>query len=153
MKVSTPIERLGTSTLRMRLGAALQKHRVRRNMTQAQLAEFADLSLKHVGDIERGEANTSLEVLERLAAAVGWDPMDAFEGLNEPLSEGVRMLLLDELTQVNDRLRNMTKWLHALDPALQANVPKRSAETAKPEPEQRLLKGSGRPARKSRRQI
>ena len=43
----------------------------------------------------------------------------ALEGLREPLSEGVRLLLLDEVQQILDRLRNMTKWLQALDPALQ----------------------------------
>jgi DNA-binding XRE family transcriptional regulator len=87
MTVTTSTERLGVSILRIRLGGALQRHRLQRGLTQAQLAEFADLSLKYVGEIERGEANTTLEVLERLAAAVGWSPMDALEGLREPLSE------------------------------------------------------------------
>jgi hypothetical protein len=58
-------------------------------------------------------------VLERLAAAVVGNPMDALEGLREPLSEGVRMLLLDEVQEVLDRLRNMTKW--PLAPALQCH--------------------------------
>jgi transcriptional regulator with XRE-family HTH domain len=119
MTAATATERLGISILRTRLGAAPQKHRLQRGLTQAELAEFADLSLKYVGEIERGEANTTIEVLERLAAAVGWNPMDALEGLREPLSEGVRMLLIDEVQQILDRLKNMTKWLQALDPALQ----------------------------------
>ena len=127
MTATTATERLGISILRIRLGAALQKHRLQRGLTQAELAEFADLSLKYVGEIERGEANTTLEVLERLAAAVGWNPMDALEGLREPLSEGVRMLLLDEVQQILDRLRNMTKWLQALDPALQPKAPRTGA--------------------------
>jgi DNA-binding XRE family transcriptional regulator len=76
MRALTAEERLGIIILRIRLGAALQKHRLQRGLTQAELAEFADLSLKHVGEIERGEANTTLEVLERLAAAVGWNLMD-----------------------------------------------------------------------------
>jgi transcriptional regulator with XRE-family HTH domain len=122
MTAQTAKERLGVSILRIRLGAALQKHRLARGLTQAELAEFADLSLKYVGAVERGTANTTIEVLERLAAAVGWDPMDALEGLREPLSEGVRMLLLDEVQQIFDRLRNMTKWLQALDPALQTKT-------------------------------
>lgn len=149
MSVATTTSVLGISILRMRLGAALQKHRLQRNLTQAELAEFADLSLKYVGEIERGEANTTLEVLERLAAAVGWNPMDALEGLREPLSEGVRMLLLDEVQQILDRLRNMTKWLQALDPALQAPRPGRRSS---PPLDQKHLKG-GRPSRKSRRRL
>jgi transcriptional regulator with XRE-family HTH domain len=136
--VLTSKERLGINILRIRLGAALQKHRLQRGLTQAELAEFADLSLKYVGEIERGTANTTLEVLERLAAAVGWDPMDALEGLREPLSEGVRMLLLDEVRQILERLRNMTRWLQALDPALHPTVrspaPERSGEAPRGRP-------------------
>jgi len=145
MTVTTATERLGVSILRIRLGAALQKHRVQRGLTQAELAEFADLSLKYVGEIERGEANTTLEVLERLAAAVQWNPMDALEGIREPLSEGVRMLLLDEVHQILDRLRNMTRWLQALDPALQIKAARAAAE------DQRLLTRT-RKSRKLRRQ-
>lgn len=117
MTTSTNV--LGVSILKIRLGAALQRHRLNRSLTQGQLAELAHLSLKYVGEIERGEANTTLDVIERLAAAVGWNPMEALEGMTEPLSEGVRMLLLDEIHQMLERLRNMAKWLHALDPALQ----------------------------------
>lgn len=137
-------ERLGLSILRVRLGAALQKNRLQRGLTQAQLAEFADLSLKYVGEIERGEANTTLEVLERLASAVGWNPMDALEGLREPLSEGVRLLLLDEIQKIRDVLRNMSKWLQALDPALnqtpRAAAPK-TATPKSPRPSSRRKKG------------
>jgi transcriptional regulator with XRE-family HTH domain len=143
---ATATERLGISILRIRLGTALQKHRLQRGLTQAELAEFADLSLKYVGEIERGEANTTLEVLERLAAAVEWNPMDALEGLREPLSEGVRMLLLDEVQQILERLRNMTKWLQALDPALHARAPR-------PQEDEHQRLRVGRPSRKKRRQI
>ena len=144
MRAATATERLGISILRIRLGAALQKHRLQRGLTQAELAEFADLSLKYVGEIERGEANTTLEKLERLAAAVGWNPMDALEGLREPLSEGVRMLLLDEVQQILERLKNMTKWLQALDPAL--NPPTRALAPERHEREARR----GRPSRSNR---
>jgi transcriptional regulator with XRE-family HTH domain len=149
--VATAAQRLGINILRVRLGAALQKHRLQRNLTQAQLAEFADLSLKYVGEIERGEANTTLEVLERLAAAVGWDPMEALEGLREPLSEGVRMLLLDEVQQILDRLRNMTRWLQALDPALQPPASRPGAMPPAPKEEHRRLKGA-RPSRRTRKE-
>jgi transcriptional regulator with XRE-family HTH domain len=157
--IATATERLGISVLRIRLGTALQKHRLQRGLTQAELAEYADLSLKYVGEIERGEANTTLEVLERLAAAVGWDPMEALEGMREPLSEGVRLLLLDEVQQILDRLRNMTRWLQALDPALQGRPPKPlrpgAASGGVPpvlDDEHRPLRGA-RPARKTRRTL
>jgi hypothetical protein len=100
--------------------------------------------LKYVGEIERGEANFTIDKLERLAAAVGWNPLDALEGIHEPLSEGVRMLLLDDVEKMLTELRNMKKWLQALDPALQprprATAPERS------EREERR----GRPSRSDR---
>jgi transcriptional regulator with XRE-family HTH domain len=144
--VLTSTERLGVNILRTRLGAALQKHRLARGLTQAELAEFADLSLKYVGEIERGEANTTLEVLERLAAAVGWNPMDALDGLREPLSEGVRVLLLDEMQRFLDSGRNMTKWLQALDPALHPKPPRAVAPERSEREERR-----GRPSRTGRK--
>ena len=147
---ATTEQRLGVSVLRIRLGAALQKQRLNRGLTQAQLAEFADLSLKYVGEIERGEANTSLEVLERLSIAVGWDPVEDLESIREPLSEGVRMLLLDEVTQMVDRLRTMIRWLQALDPAFYIKAPKQSTEkSAEAQAQHGRLKGA-RP-RRSRR--
>jgi transcriptional regulator with XRE-family HTH domain len=149
MSVATSADVLGVNILRKRLGAALQKHRLQRGLTQAELAEFADLSLKYVGEIERGAANTTLEVLERLAAAVGWNPMDALEGLREPLSEGVRVLLLDEMRRILDSIRDMTKWLQALDPALQPQPPRTGGVPAALKEEHRRL-GGARPSRKSR---
>ena len=152
-RVATPLERLGISILRLRLGAALQRHRLDRGMTQAELAEFSDLSLKYVGEIERGDANTTLEVLERLAAAVGWDPMETLEGLREPLSEGVRLLLLQEVHQMGDRLRNMSKWLQALDPALQPKTPPAAdGKPALPEGEPRRIRHA-RPTRLARKRL
>lgn len=110
-------EKPGPHQLRVQLGTALQKHRLRRGLTQAQLAEFADLSLKYVGEIERGEANTTLEAIERLADAIGWNPMDALDGAREPLTEGIRLLLVAEVEQMVERLKTMVRWLQALDPA------------------------------------
>lgn len=88
-------------------------------------------------------------MLKCLAAAVGWNPKDAFEGVHEPPSEGVRMLLLDEVQQILERLRNMTTWLQALDPALQAKVARPGGV---PLEEHRRLRGA-RPSPKSRRAL
>jgi transcriptional regulator with XRE-family HTH domain len=80
--------------------------------------ELADLSLKYVGEIERGEANSTLEALERLARAVDWDPMEALEGVREPISEGVRVLLIAEVQQVLGRFNTVLLWLETLNPAI-----------------------------------
>lgn len=60
--MSEPARQLGhkTRSLRKALG-----------MTQEQLAEGADISLKHLGEIERGRGNPTLVTLVALAAALG----------------------------------------------------------------------------------
>ena len=47
---------------------ALRKHR---KLTQLQLAERAGLSLKHLGEIERGRGNPTLDSLQHLSEALG----------------------------------------------------------------------------------
>jgi transcriptional regulator with XRE-family HTH domain len=72
------------SVFKLQLGRALQQHRLLAGLTQAELAEYADLSLKYVGEVERGEANPSLDVLERLAAGTNWELMKTLEGGGTP---------------------------------------------------------------------
>jgi transcriptional regulator with XRE-family HTH domain len=117
LQPTEPVRRTAGSLMRIRLGAALQKHRLRRGLTQSQLSEFAGLSLKYVGEIERGEANTTLDAARTVGRRCRMDPMESLEGLREPISEGVRVMLISEVAQLQDRLTSMTKWLAALDPA------------------------------------
>lgn len=49
------------------LAGNLRAERARRQWSQVDLAEKTGLSRVYVGQIERGQANVSLEVLERLA--------------------------------------------------------------------------------------
>lgn len=104
------------SVLRMQLGRALQKHRLEAGLTQGELAQFASLSLKYVGEVERGAANPTLDVLERLAAGAKWDLVKTIEGIHEPITEGVRLLLIELVKDVIATLQHAVKWLEALDP-------------------------------------
>lgn len=54
-----------------RLGAALKRARENRCFTQAQLSEAADVSIRYIGRIERGEVNPSYEILVRLERVLG----------------------------------------------------------------------------------
>lgn len=56
--------------VRSRFGATLKERRLRRQLTQEQLAEASGLSYKFVGELERGQGNPTLETLARLAAAL-----------------------------------------------------------------------------------
>jgi transcriptional regulator with XRE-family HTH domain len=76
------------------LGRRLRALRKMRKLTQERLGERARLSGKFVGEIERGIANPSLEVLARLSGALG---VSLFELVNfeeaaprGPVSHAVR---------------------------------------------------------------
>ncbi len=52
-------------------GAVVQKHRKAKRLSQEALAERAEIHHTHVGLIERGERNASLNVAYRVARALG----------------------------------------------------------------------------------
>jgi transcriptional regulator with XRE-family HTH domain len=117
---------LRKSALRIQIGKAIQRHRRSRGYTQSQLAESAKLSLKYVGQIERGSANVSIEVIERIAAVLGWNPLEVLGGVRQPLAEGVRAMVVSETEQVRERLGAMVAWLRATDPTI-AKAARKSA--------------------------
>jgi transcriptional regulator with XRE-family HTH domain len=53
------------------LGAAVRKRRKAERLTQEMLAERAGLSTNYVGNIERGEYDVTVTVLQRVATALG----------------------------------------------------------------------------------
>jgi transcriptional regulator with XRE-family HTH domain len=52
-------------------GTVVQKHRKAKGLSQEALAERAEIHHTHVGLIERGERNASLNVAYRVARALG----------------------------------------------------------------------------------
>jgi transcriptional regulator with XRE-family HTH domain len=101
----------------------LQQQRQHHGYTQSELAERANLSLKYLGEVERGEANVTVDALERIAAALEWDPWELFNNERTPISQSVHQLLIAELTGARQRLQTVIDWLLALDPATRPNVP------------------------------
>jgi transcriptional regulator with XRE-family HTH domain len=55
------------------VGEAIRRERLARGMTQAQLAEDADLASNHLARIERGEVGATFFVVHRIARALGVD--------------------------------------------------------------------------------
>lgn len=64
--------------LRTRFGALLAAHRRRVGMTQAELAEAADISVHMVQKLEVGGVGARFAVIEKLAAALRIDPAELF---------------------------------------------------------------------------
>ncbi|WJY19252.1 helix-turn-helix transcriptional regulator [Alteriqipengyuania flavescens] len=53
------------------VAANVKRLRIERGLTQEQLAHEAEIDLTYLGGIERGRRNPSVEVLGRIAAALG----------------------------------------------------------------------------------
>jgi transcriptional regulator with XRE-family HTH domain len=64
--------------IRTRVGRAIRRLRLLRNFSQEMLAEAAGTSAKHIGQIERGQVNVTLDILGRIARALAVEDADLF---------------------------------------------------------------------------
>lgn len=103
-------------SMHQRIGRALKRARLARELTQEQAAELADLSLKYYGEIERGVANTTLDTLERIANVVGLDATETVAAPRESIAERIRVLLKDDATRMIERLQEHVEWLDIIAP-------------------------------------
>src|SRR6266545_5255442 len=133
-----------TTTLRERIGVALQRQRQVHGLSQTQLARMAKLSLKYVGEIERGEANVRIDTLEQITNALEWDPFELPLREQDTLPEGVRTLLLAELTHMQHLVQTAISWVQTLDAAM---VRRAAQAPTPPEPwwDSARLRPRGRP--------
>jgi transcriptional regulator with XRE-family HTH domain len=138
--------------LRERLGLALQRERQRHGLSQSQVAKLAKLSLKYIGEIERGEANLTMDALEQIATALQWNPFELSLRDTEALPDGVRTLVLTELFHMQQLVATAIGWLQRLDATLasrrqveQTQVGQVGAGAGQAEPEETPLRRRGRP--------
>jgi len=83
--------------LQKQLGARIYELREKANLTQAQLAEKANVSNDTISRIERGIRSPSFEVLERLAKALDVEVRELFNFSNRPFLKNKCPLELIEL--------------------------------------------------------
>ncbi|WP_088893811.1 helix-turn-helix domain-containing protein [Leptolyngbya ohadii] len=57
--------------VKQRFGRAIRRRRRELDLSQEELAERAELNRTYLSDIERGEVNPSLEIIDKLANALG----------------------------------------------------------------------------------
>ena len=62
-----------------KFGKRLKSLRIDRNLTQLELAEILDMSPNFIGMIERGERNTTVENVFKIARALNVKPSNLFE--------------------------------------------------------------------------
>ena len=60
------------------LGQQIRILRQSKRLTQAELAEKAEVGMKYLGEIERGQTNPTLRLLWQLSAALGVDVYELF---------------------------------------------------------------------------
>ena len=59
-----------TNKIHIKIGLKIKLERAKRKISQEKLAELADFSKTHVGDIERGTTIPTIEALNRIANAL-----------------------------------------------------------------------------------
>ena len=64
-----------------KFGKRLKALRLDHNLTQLELAEIIDMSPNFIGMIERGERNTTVENVFKIARALNVKPSNLFEEL------------------------------------------------------------------------
>ena len=64
-----------------KFGKRLKILRLDKELTQLELAEILDMSPNFIGMIERGERNTTVENVFKIARALGIKPSNLFEEL------------------------------------------------------------------------
>lgn len=70
------MELLARMGLAVTFGRNVRQQRLARSMTLEGLANDVGLSYSYVGELERGRRNPTLKVVEKLAEALGADPLD-----------------------------------------------------------------------------
>lgn len=65
------------------LGANVRTLRIRRKLTQEQLADLCDLHRTYIGAIERGDRNVSLKNIVIIAQTLGVEPAELLSYNNE----------------------------------------------------------------------
>ena len=88
------------SNVHGQLGNRIRKLREDIRLTQADLAAAADISLKHLGELERGRGNPSLNSLDQIASVLEISLADLFSFSEEEQSDH------DLREEITLRLRN-----------------------------------------------
>jgi transcriptional regulator with XRE-family HTH domain len=78
-----------TGDLQVRFGKRLREHRVERGLTQEQFGEEVGYHRTHVGKLERGKCNVTLQTLEDIAERIGVDPRSLLRRTGSATDESV----------------------------------------------------------------
>lgn len=104
-------------SVRLRVGRNVRALRVLRGFSQERLAESVGNTYKHIGQVERGEVNVTLDVLTGIAAGLSVDVADLFARPGKASTEPrLPPLTEDELRQMEQALLSFRRVIQALRP-------------------------------------
>ena len=97
------------STIQERLGRRIQQLRDAVGLTQAQLADRAGVNPEHISRIERAEKGPSIELLDRIAGALGLPIKSLFDFEEEPAEDARKTAIASLLDSADDRTRDVAE--------------------------------------------
>lgn len=68
------------------LGDSIKKRRKELKLTQPHLSSLANVSINTIYKIERGEANPTVEILEKISNILGLELKLVVKDINQPIS-------------------------------------------------------------------
>jgi len=86
-------------SIAVKFGLRLKELRKKHGLTQDSLAEAAGLSCKHIGEIERGEVNLTIQSLDQIAHAFGLKAFELIYCDQEEEVEVLREKVVDYIAQ------------------------------------------------------
>lgn len=84
------------------LGERIRTIRKEQNMTQERLAELADLNLSYTSEIERGQANVSLCIVNSIAEALGMSVGELLIGISKGKASDDFLVLLQQVQTLDE---------------------------------------------------
>ena len=110
------------SKLVVEMGQRLRQLRKEQNITQEQIAEYLEISAKHVGDVERGKSSYSLEKLAHAATVLNCSMDFLFFGKESAnLSAMFPATIIELISSGNEReIRLLQEYLAMYDHLLQS---------------------------------
>lgn len=97
----------------MIIGKLVREYRLKKNLTQQELAELSDLSLPFVNLVENNRRNLSVDTLLRILQAMEIEPSDFFKPLSYSSNQDLQ-LLIEKLQVKEDSSEYIKVFLNIL---------------------------------------
>ena len=97
----------------MIIGKWVREYRLKKNLTQQELAELSDLSLPFINLVENNRRNLSVDTLLRILQAMEIEPSDFFKPLSYSSNQDLQ-LLIEKLQVKEDSSEYIKVFLNIL---------------------------------------